>query len=163
MTAIGYIDLGSLDKASKYFAQSYANIHPPFNVWLETPSGGAPMFITGAGGFLQGVLFGYGGLRLVESEELIVNPNLPPNTQEVAFKNLHYLGNTFDLEYTNSEMTFTLTSGSTILYLTAGFFFCFLFFQIENSIFYIGSKTQSLTMNQPITVNRGKASLHSAT
>lgn len=47
MTAVAYVEFGELEKATKYFAQSYANIHPPFNVWLETPSGGTPMFITG--------------------------------------------------------------------------------------------------------------------
>jgi hypothetical protein len=30
----------------------------PFLVWTETPSGGTPNFLTGAGGFLQTAYFG---------------------------------------------------------------------------------------------------------
>jgi protein-glucosylgalactosylhydroxylysine glucosidase len=53
MHSIGYLDLGRYDEAASLFNRSFANIKYPFGVWSETPKGGAPNFITGAGGFLQ--------------------------------------------------------------------------------------------------------------
>jgi hypothetical protein len=41
---------------------------------------------TGAGGFLQNLLFGYGGLRIdYASNQLTLNPQLPPNTTSISF------------------------------------------------------------------------------
>lgn len=61
MHAIAWLELGYTDNATEPFIQSYANIQPPFNVWSETPTGGTSNFITGAGGFLQGLWAGWGG------------------------------------------------------------------------------------------------------
>jgi hypothetical protein len=49
MQAIGYVELGDFDLAASNFNRSFANQQPPFMVWTETPSGGTPNFITGAG------------------------------------------------------------------------------------------------------------------
>jgi protein-glucosylgalactosylhydroxylysine glucosidase len=89
MTAIGYLEYVSVNqsalaKANQYFALSYANAQPPFQVWTETPQGGTVNFITGVGGFLQGVMFGYGGIRL--SNVMSFNPILPPNTTEMTMR-----------------------------------------------------------------------------
>jgi trehalose/maltose hydrolase-like predicted phosphorylase len=47
-------------------------------VWNEAQNHkGAFNFITGMGGFLQSILFGYAGLRLTV-EKLTCNPILPP-------------------------------------------------------------------------------------
>jgi trehalose/maltose hydrolase-like predicted phosphorylase len=48
--AIGYIPLGQQYalKAAQMFNKSFANVHQPFGVWMETPAGGTPNFITGA-------------------------------------------------------------------------------------------------------------------
>ncbi len=67
------------------------DIKPPFNVWNERVVGGHPHFITGAGGFLQNVMFGYGGLRLTESALLIVNPLLPLRSHAVVFRNVSFI------------------------------------------------------------------------
>ena len=49
-------------------------------VWTEFPSGeGAINFITGMGGFLQSVLFGYAGFR-IHQEYLLFDFNLPNGT-----------------------------------------------------------------------------------
>jgi len=50
---------GVADPGASLFRRSYSNVQPPFWVWSETPSGGAPHFITGAGGFLQTFTSGY--------------------------------------------------------------------------------------------------------
>lgn len=49
MFAIGYIQLGLKYelKAAQMFNKSFANVHGPFGVWMETPGGGTANFITG--------------------------------------------------------------------------------------------------------------------
>ena len=57
--------LGNTQKAFEIFQQSYKrNEVPPFGVLAETAGGTNPYFATGAGGMLQSVLFGFGGLRV---------------------------------------------------------------------------------------------------
>lgn len=46
-------------------------------MWSESPNeSGALNFITGMGGFLQALIFGYGGVR-IHLDHLEVNPKLP--------------------------------------------------------------------------------------
>ena len=59
--------LGNGARAFELFRKSYQpNRVPPFGVLAETAGGTNPYFATGAGGMLQSVLFGFGGLRLSE-------------------------------------------------------------------------------------------------
>jgi len=67
---------GNFSRAAAYFNKGYANVQRPFNVWRETPNGGAVNFITGAGGFLQSALFGSSGMRLT-NRSLTFNPPPP--------------------------------------------------------------------------------------
>ncbi|WP_420459314.1 glycoside hydrolase family 65 protein [Neolewinella sp.] len=62
-----YTRLGDVDKAYGLFEQSYQpNEVPPFGVLAETAGGTNPYFATGAGGMLQAVLFGFGGLDFTD-------------------------------------------------------------------------------------------------
>jgi trehalose/maltose hydrolase-like predicted phosphorylase len=55
------------DKAYELFTKSYKpNEVPPFGVLAETAGGTNPYFATGAGGFLQTILNGFGGLDIGE-------------------------------------------------------------------------------------------------
>lgn len=57
--------LGDAEMAEKLYANSYKpNEVPPFGVIAETAGGTNPYFATGAGGMLQAVLAGFGGLRI---------------------------------------------------------------------------------------------------
>jgi hypothetical protein len=50
-----------------------------FGVWKETLSGGNLNFLTGAGGWAQNFIFGYGGLQYTSAGTLaVVFPSLPP-------------------------------------------------------------------------------------
>ena len=94
-----YLEIDEPDIAATYFRQSYANIHSLFNVWQRVNAesiDGAPNFITGAGGFLQGITFGYGGLR-IQQGRLLANPQLPPDTAFIRLRQIAYLGNSLDL------------------------------------------------------------------
>jgi trehalose/maltose hydrolase-like predicted phosphorylase len=62
-----YARLGEPDKALALFDRSYKpNQVPPFGVLAETAGGTNPYFATGAGGMLQAVLFGFGGLEITD-------------------------------------------------------------------------------------------------
>jgi trehalose/maltose hydrolase-like predicted phosphorylase len=80
----------TLEKTYKGF------LRPPFNVLAETHTNHSVNFITGAGAFLQQVIFGYTGLRLTE-DGLTKNfePMLPKNIKSMrlinfSFKNMKY-------------------------------------------------------------------------
>jgi trehalose/maltose hydrolase-like predicted phosphorylase len=57
----------------------------PFNAWQETISGGCPHFITGAGGFLQGLWAGFGGVRIL-NDRVVFNPVLPEYTTYLKYR-----------------------------------------------------------------------------
>lgn len=62
-----YARLGEHERAYRLFKQSYKpNEVPPFGVLAETAGGTNPYFATGAGGTLQAVLFGFGGLSITD-------------------------------------------------------------------------------------------------
>lgn len=62
-----YARLGESEKAYTLFQQSYQpNEVPPFGVLAETAGGTNPYFATGAGGMLQAVIFGFGGLEITD-------------------------------------------------------------------------------------------------
>jgi trehalose/maltose hydrolase-like predicted phosphorylase len=62
-----YARLGEPEKAYTLFKKSYEpNELPPFKVLAETAGGTNPYFATGAGGMLQAVLFGIGGLDITD-------------------------------------------------------------------------------------------------
>jgi trehalose/maltose hydrolase-like predicted phosphorylase len=57
--------LGNRSKAYHLFHKGYKpNEVPPFGALAETAGGTNPYFATGAGGMLQAVLFGFGGLKI---------------------------------------------------------------------------------------------------
>lgn len=63
--ALLYARLGDTDKATHFFKDSYEpNLNPPFRVIAETKGGTNPYFATGAGGILQCVMMGFGGLDI---------------------------------------------------------------------------------------------------
>jgi len=115
MAAIGYLEVGDLTNAAINFERSYANIKQPFDIWTETPTGGTVNFITGAGGFLQGVLFGYPGLR-IEADQLSFQPAMFAGVTQYKIRNLHYRGASLDIVVTPANITFQMVSG--VLFLT---------------------------------------------
>jgi trehalose/maltose hydrolase-like predicted phosphorylase len=63
--ALLYARLGNAEKAYYWFKDAYVpNLNPPFRVIAETKGGTNPYFATGAGGVLQSVLMGFGGLDI---------------------------------------------------------------------------------------------------
>ncbi len=65
--ALLYARLGETEKAYHFFVDAYTpNLNPPFRVIAETKGGTNPYFSTGAGGIIQSLLMGFGGLDITE-------------------------------------------------------------------------------------------------
>ncbi|XP_029009026.1 protein-glucosylgalactosylhydroxylysine glucosidase [Betta splendens] len=96
MFAIGWLELGEAEKAQLLLNKCFKNIQGPFQVWSESSDGsGAVNFLTGMGGFLQAVLFGYTGFR-VQRECLAFSPLLPNDICELCIRGVNYLGQQMD-------------------------------------------------------------------
>lgn len=73
-----YSRIGDSEKAYHFFKDSYvANLLPPFNVIAETKGGTNPYFATGAGGILQAMLNGFGGLEITPAGITQLKSTLP--------------------------------------------------------------------------------------
>ncbi|MEL6719244.1 MAG: glycoside hydrolase family 65 protein [Bacteroidota bacterium] len=73
-----YARLGNAEKAHDLFIKSYKpNEVPPFGVLSETAGGTNPYFATGAGGMLQAVLAGFGGLEITDEGIIQLKTSLP--------------------------------------------------------------------------------------
>lgn len=83
-----YSRLGDIKNAVHYFNDSYVpNLNPPFRVIAEFKRGTNPYFATGAGGALQAVIMGFGGVNInpdtgIEQVESV----LPPNCKSLKIK-----------------------------------------------------------------------------
>ncbi|NHF61335.1 glycoside hydrolase family 65 protein [Flavobacteriaceae bacterium TP-CH-4] len=76
--AVIYARLGDAKEAYRLFRRSYEpNKRPPFGALAEAATSDNPYFATGAGGMLQVVLFGFGGLHITEEGIVQKNPILP--------------------------------------------------------------------------------------
>ncbi len=76
--AILYAQLGNADEAHRLFKKCYEpNKRPPFGALAEAANSNNPYFATGAGGMLQVILFGFGGLDITTQGVVQKNPILP--------------------------------------------------------------------------------------
>jgi trehalose/maltose hydrolase-like predicted phosphorylase len=78
--ALLYARLGNGEKAYHWFKDAYEpNLNPPFRVIAETKGGTNPYFATGAGGIIQAMLMGFGGLDITPTGIVQLKSKLPPN------------------------------------------------------------------------------------
>ena len=115
MLAIDWLSIGNTTGGAIEFERSYnTNVLGPFLQWMECPippdfcqnHRPATNFLTGAGGFMQAVLYGYGGLRY-NDQSTTMHPRIPSPSggsssgeatgMTMAFKGLHYLGRVLDV------------------------------------------------------------------
>ncbi|XP_029909518.1 protein-glucosylgalactosylhydroxylysine glucosidase isoform X2 [Myripristis murdjan] len=108
MYAVGWLELGEAEKAQQLLERCFNNIQGPFQVWSESSDGsGAVNFLTGMGGFLQAVLFGYSGFR-IRKECLSFSPILPTDISELRIRGVSYLGNKMDWMLRGDEVCIIL-------------------------------------------------------
>jgi trehalose/maltose hydrolase-like predicted phosphorylase len=78
--ALLYARIANRDKAYHWFKDAYEpNLLPPFRVIAETKGGTNPYFATGAGGVLQAVIMGFGGLEITPKGLTQIKTVLPKN------------------------------------------------------------------------------------
>jgi trehalose/maltose hydrolase-like predicted phosphorylase len=83
--ALLYARLGDAGKAYHWFKDAYVpNLNPPFRVIAETKGGTNPYFATGAGGILQAVLMGFGGLDITPKGIVQIKSTLPANWKKLT-------------------------------------------------------------------------------
>jgi trehalose/maltose hydrolase-like predicted phosphorylase len=94
-----YARLGDAENAYRLFKESYQpNLLPPFRVIAETKGGTNPYFATGAGGVLQSVLMGFGGLDLSETGIRQLKPILPPTWRSMKISGVGMEKKTFTIK-----------------------------------------------------------------
>jgi trehalose/maltose hydrolase-like predicted phosphorylase len=80
-----YARLGDSTKAYQWFKDAYKpNLNQPFGVIAETRGGTNPYFATGAGGILQSVLMGFGGLNITSNGIIQIKSVLPENWKKLT-------------------------------------------------------------------------------
>lgn len=96
--ALLYARLGDGEKALHWFKEAYyPYLDPPFRVIAETKGGTNPYFATGAGGIVQSLLMGFGGLDITPKGIIQIKSKLPS-----AWKSLTITGVGVDKKtYTN--------------------------------------------------------------
>jgi len=83
--ALLYSRLGDGTKAYHFFKDAYEpNLNPPFRVIAETKGGTNPYFATGAGGIVQSLLMGFGGLDITPNGIIQIKSKLPANWKSVT-------------------------------------------------------------------------------
>ena len=94
--ALLYARLGDSARAFHFFKDGYLqNKKSPFGVLAETKGGGNPYFATGAGGMLQAVMMGFGGLEITSSGITQVKSVLPASWKKLTITGISPAKKTF--------------------------------------------------------------------
>ena len=84
-----YARLGDGEKAWHWFQDAYLpNLNPPFRVIAETKGGTNPYFATGAGGIIQSMLMGFGGLDITPNGIVQLKSALPEKWKKLTLKGI---------------------------------------------------------------------------
>ncbi len=94
-----YSRLGEPKKAFRLFEKSYIpNRVPPFGALAEAPGGTNPYFATGAGGLLQAVIHGFGGLDATDEGIKQLDTRLPSAWKSLTITGVGPQEQTFTVE-----------------------------------------------------------------
>ncbi|HEX9514199.1 MAG TPA: glycoside hydrolase family 65 protein [Puia sp.] len=94
--SILYERLGQPIKAYQAFKAGYTpNLRPPFGVIAETATGNNPYFATGAGGLLQAMLNGFGGLEITPTGLIQLKTSLPARWKSLKMTGIGIQKNTY--------------------------------------------------------------------
>lgn len=99
LLSVGAAELGDRGMLDSLLAPSYrGHLKGPFLMLSETPSNDAVNFVTGAGGFLQQILFGYTGLRFGPNGVTPAFPAmLPSSVSRLTLRNVSIGGKRYDI------------------------------------------------------------------
>ena len=94
-----YARLGNTEKAYHWFKESYVpNLNPPFRVIAETKGGTNPYFATGAGGIIQSLLMGFGGLDITSNGIVQLKTSLPKQWKSLTLTGVGTQKKTFTVK-----------------------------------------------------------------
>ncbi|XP_073821051.1 protein-glucosylgalactosylhydroxylysine glucosidase [Musca autumnalis] len=128
MFAINFLQIGLRSKADHYFSKGYKKyVRPEFKVWSETEIGfqGSVNFLTGIGGFLQSIIYGYGGIKFEMHDNItqmiVQNSEVLPETVELKISGIKFAGALFELNIRRlgKNMLKCIQMGSRILVIQA--------------------------------------------
>nr|XP_008173347.1 protein-glucosylgalactosylhydroxylysine glucosidase isoform X2 [Chrysemys picta bellii] len=112
MFAVGWMELKEIQRAQSQLNKCFNNITEPFKIWVENSDGsGAVNFLTGMGGFLQAILFGYTGFRITKSS-LNFDPICPDNISKLKVTGVSYLGSKLNFTLTKENVRIKVTKSS---------------------------------------------------
>lgn len=99
LLSVDAAELGDRALVDSLLPYSYqAHVHGPFLMLSETPTNKAFDFLTGAGGFLQQVIFGYTGMRLEQRGFVPEFPAvLPSRITKLVLHDIHVRGKAYDI------------------------------------------------------------------
>jgi len=90
---------GDAERAHDLWVKSYKpNEVPPFGVLAETAGGTNPYFATGAGGFLQATLMGFGGLDITPQGVVQLKTKLPKGWKSLTMSGIGVERRTFTVK-----------------------------------------------------------------
>lgn len=97
--SVGAAELNDRAMVDSLLPFSYrTHLKGPFLMLSETPTNDAVNFVTGAGGFLQQVIYGWTGLRLGERGlEPAFQPVLPSRVKRLVLRNIQVRGKRYDV------------------------------------------------------------------
>jgi trehalose/maltose hydrolase-like predicted phosphorylase len=97
--AVGAAELNDRAMVDSLLPFSYrTHMKGPFLMLSETPTNNAVNFVTGAGGFLQQVIFGWTGFRLGDRGlEAAFPPLLPSSVKRLVLRNISVRGKRYDV------------------------------------------------------------------
>ncbi len=92
--------IGNEPDAAAWFATNFTGgtLKPPFNVRTETARNNVGYFLTGSGGYLQSLIYGFSGLRIREPGLVeAYAPVLPASWTSLTLRNLSFRGQRLDI------------------------------------------------------------------
>jgi trehalose/maltose hydrolase-like predicted phosphorylase len=115
LLSVDAAELGDHALVDSLLPYSYrAHLQGPFLMLSETPGNHAVDFLTGAGGFLQQVIFGYTGLRIRNDGVGPQFPSvLPSHIRRLVLHGLHVRGKRYDVIVDSAGRRMIPHSGST--------------------------------------------------
>jgi trehalose/maltose hydrolase-like predicted phosphorylase len=98
--SIAAATVGDSAAAAAWFQGNFSSgtLKPPFNVRTETASNNTAYFLTGSGGYIQSLVYGFTGLRIREQGLVEAYPPvLPAEWKSLTLKNVPFRGQHDDL------------------------------------------------------------------
>jgi hypothetical protein len=116
---IAWLGLNNVAEGQKEFEKSYGHFQMPFFIFNEKRfTNKTYNFITGAGGFMQSLLYGWGGIRISKQNVLEFNPHFPAselpngeNMNSIEISSISFLGNELDVKVErNAQVTVSIVA-----------------------------------------------------